>query len=875
MSEKARPSKTEEETTFEALEKEFESVLQELLSDESLAKFRREYEKLHVALVNSHESEKRLMDKVKELNSEIASNAEKVGTALRLSREDQSTIATLRKEAEKAWKMVEYLQEKEVWARETIDSMKAEIENLTQLVEQSAGIAEEETKRRENRIGTGGSSAFQEAARAKEVEYEAKIQGLESQIEKMKASAVEAQETENKLKNDLYQAQLDLRNRTLDLQRERARRNKVETELSVNVTEMDHLKTEMANIGKQMEATKLMYINLEQKDKEQQVVIERQNKENENLQTRLQRLQAEVDRQVALVENLQQDNLDLTGELRMKEDKVSKLTDSGKKLSKAKDLLTRKVKALTEMRTQLKKEREDIRQQLLETEKDLEVAKKAAEADAKLRMDMMRERDMANKNYIKQTKLTEKQMNLVQLHEQTNKSMGHEVMGFRHESEKQRRIIAQLEKERDRFIGQNGELMQKVMQNLEDIQMRDMQLLDFNKRCEEYDTRLKVQQNLYEAVHQDRNMYSRVLLETQDEMTELKNKLRMMEHQAHQLKEEVASREAAVVKEHLECLRFEKERDSLVSEVQALKHQAHEASQTIASLRAEGKSLQKVISETDQLCQRQKKELDQLISERDILGSQLVRRNDELSLLYEKTRLQRNLLDKGLAMYDQRIEDMRLLRREVKRQRHHNQCLEKKLANLHDHKQELYKVHREILQERARCAALENELAHPRQIHRWRGLEITDPSKFELLQKVQALQKRLISRTEEVVEVERVLQEKDRLYLELRLLLEKQPGLEIVDQVGQFQRTLRAKNRQMKSLVAELNMHDSESKMHQYDIKKLELQISDMKKKYFKERKRCYDLREIKHMRKTVPNLPKEQFTGGGFKVSSKHQGLI
>ena len=56
-------------------------------------------------------------------------------------------------------------------------------------------------------------------------------------------------------------------------------------------------------------------------------------------------------------------------------------------------------------------------------------------------------------------------------------------------------------------------------------------------------------------------------------MNELKGKLRVMEHQSTQLKEEVAAREAAVVKEHLECLRLEKERDTLMAEIQMLKSQ--------------------------------------------------------------------------------------------------------------------------------------------------------------------------------------------------------------------------------------------------------------------------------------------------------------
>ena len=63
----------------------------------SLEKFRVEYEKLHKALKKSHESEKRLMQKCRELNAEIVSNSAKVSTALKLSQEDQTTIAQLKK----------------------------------------------------------------------------------------------------------------------------------------------------------------------------------------------------------------------------------------------------------------------------------------------------------------------------------------------------------------------------------------------------------------------------------------------------------------------------------------------------------------------------------------------------------------------------------------------------------------------------------------------------------------------------------------------------------------------------------------------------------------------------------------------------------
>jgi hypothetical protein len=59
----------------------------------------------------------------------------------------------------------------------------------------------------------------------------------------------------------------------------------------------------------------------------------------------------------------------------------------------------------------------------------------------------------------------------------------------------------------------------------------------------------------------------------------------------------------------------------------------------------------------------------QIMNERDILGIQLVRRNDELSSLYEKIKILQSTLYKGETQYAQRLEDIRLLKLEIKKLR--------------------------------------------------------------------------------------------------------------------------------------------------------------------------------------------------------------
>ena len=108
------------------------------------------------------------------------------------------------------------------------------------------------------------------------------------------------------------------------------------------------------------------------------------------------------------------------------------------------------------------------------------------------------------------------------------------------------------------------------------------------------------------------------------------------------------------------------------------------------------------------------------------------------------------------------------------------------------------------------------ELENPLNIHRWRKLEGSDPASFELIQKVQALQRRLIEKTEEIVKKEVAIQEKEKMYIELREILARQPGPEVTEQLSEFQRALRGKTKQLKRIAAELNM--SEAAQHEQDM---------------------------------------------------------
>lgn len=70
---------------------------------------------------------------------------------------------------------------------------------------------------------------------------------------------------------------------------------------------------------------------------------------------------------------------------------------------------------------------------------------------------------------------------------------------------------------------------------------------------------------------------------------------------------------------------------------------------------------------------------------------------------------------------------------------------------------------------------------------RWRKLEGSTPAAYEMLMKCQALQKRLIAATEACVEKDARIQEQEKVYLELKAILARQPGPEAALHISALQ----------------------------------------------------------------------------------------
>lgn len=99
-------------------------------------------------------------------------------------------------------------------------------------------------------------------------------------------------------------------------------------------------------------------------------------------------------------------------------------------------------------------------------------------------------------------------------------------------------------------------------------------------------------------------------------------------------------------------------------------------------------------------------------------GTQLIRRNDELALLYEKIKIQQSALSKGQSQYRDRLNEIRVLKIKLNDLNRELSILKRSVADVNILKREVHNLGRQLLQECTKVKALSEELENPLNVHR-------------------------------------------------------------------------------------------------------------------------------------------------------------
>jgi len=819
-------------TAFDTLEKDFQRVLNSLISDKSLDEFRSEYEKLHSALTRSHANEKKLIIKCRELNEELIANASKVGTAMKLSSEDENSIALLKNEIDKAWKMVDVAQEKEKKAKRTIQCLRAEIQNLTKLVEKGAGL------------NIGQESTVNELLRLKE-ELTKEVEANNKKMEQMQRHEVTLREEleANLHEKQNYESKLSglsakLHKTKQDLSRYSRRSERSEKQLLEIKGHLDENKSQMGTLKLKLNDKDEEILRLNSCVKAKDANILRMGHEFDALKLQCQELleQLELSKDEYNVLNQEKAALLATiGEkdlyVKSEEAKVVHWRKQSDKASKSEAALSEKLRDSELQRKKLKEILEQIKKDMLLEEKEKAADKRAV---SEVSLDLKKLSSSLSLSKKKKAALSSELSSL----RAAMKEVSADLTASNEQIVSLMKGNLLLEKKAEKLFLEKASSQKKGAAVSSELLALKVEQDDINGQIREERTKLCVQQQLYENIRGERNLFCQNLNEAQDEIAEMKRKFKIMTHQISQYKEETTNKDKALIKQHFEIRELTESTKSLEKQKMKKDEILQSADKLLSSQDTEIKTLRRTLAEAEATQKSQKQVFDAVVDERDILGAQLIRRNDELALLYDKIRLMESTLEKGEVEYRERVEDARNLRLQLAATKRRLSIRNTQFVNGNKLKYEVHHLQRELLQERTKVKALSEELENPINVHRWRKLSGSDPDSFEAIQKIQTLQKRLIDKTEVIVEKDLVIQEKERLYVELKNILARQPGPEVIEQLTIYQNTLKQRTRQIKSNTAEMNMLQTQLNQYKYDVQNLTNQLIAVKKKYYQQKKK-------------------------------------
>ncbi|CAM9326742.1 unnamed protein product, partial [Ectocarpus fasciculatus] len=507
-------------------------------------------------------------------------------------------------------------------------------------------------------------------------------------------------------------------------------------------------------------------------------------------------------------------------------------------LRKLKELADRKIVEAEEERSALEDKKENLQRQINQL-KDVEASdmRRECEGLTKNESSLLREIGVVKKKCVGSENIAKSVSDLIFVNQGALRNLAQEKKILQTEVQLQQDKIQHLIQEKDKYEHETEVTNQQYYTSLEELKLQELQSRELQKKISEDQAKLKQKQNLYEAVRSDRNLYSKQLSESQENIGILKRKFRMMNHQIDQLKDEISAKDHSIVKEHFHHHAVDKERELLKNELTKIRKQLLTSVQIIENQHIEILKLSRIIEEADEERQRQSNELVAIIAERNLLTAQLVKRNSELTDMYSKIKIQRSNLRIGEQHYDKILRGIAKLQGELIEMVETQNGTITKLSPLEEYKSKVIKLERDILHEQTKSRALYDEQSRPMNVHRWRVLESSDPKRFEKIRQIQVLQKELISKSDGVVEKDLLIQEKEKVYIELKGIISRQPGPEVEEQLLVYQQTLKDKVKQYANMNDELEMYRMQVSTFKEGISKIDTDVGAIKKKYFKMRR--------------------------------------
>lgn len=274
---------------------------------------------------------------------------------------------------------------------------------------------------------------------------------------------------------------------------------------------------------------------------------------------------------------------------------------------------------------------------------------------------------------------------------------------------------------------------------------------------------------------------------------------------------ERTAKDMALTKERNSHQQAQNQRDALRQDLNRLLSEYRAKQSTVEQQIQEIDKLNVVINNLEKDMLHLKGKYERAVEERNVTGVQLIDRNDELCILYERSNQQQEALRRGEVESIRKEEELRLVRLQAEELKRQYATARKRVPELEQQRTLIHDLEQQLADERRATDTLSAKLEDPQNTDRWRKLGGEDADMEQLSAKIQVLEDRLDAKREQLLEKELVLEEVSSLTDKLRsqAVTKKEAAKVLADQLNELHNRIRDVTKKMLASVSELSMYQA------------------------------------------------------------------
>ena len=348
--------------------------------------------------------------------------------------------------------------------------------------------------------------------------------------------------------------------------------------------------------------------------------------------------------------------------------------------------------------------------------------------------------------------------------------------------------------------------------------MKAIELNDISKQIADAAAQSSQFTTLYEVAKGERNSYSTAIQQSKQSSAEMRERVKILRNEVDILHVETAAKDKALEKEHQAFAAASSTRDQLRAASNRSSQEYAERQLKVEQQILEIDKLSSIIDGLERDMHRLKLQYEAAVELRSYTGIQLIDRNDELCVLYEKSNIHEKTAAQGERAFQELNAEVRALNVALKELDRQQSIARMKLPDTPMWAERILELQNALTAARGVSDKLCAKLETPSTAQRWIALEGEDPDTEQLDLRATELEQTLSVLKKELLDRELTLEElrglSERLSTELHGAPDNKDGISAASlgkQINELQQKIRETTRRLMALVSEVSMYQAEA----------------------------------------------------------------